>query len=437
LYIAVAAIALSSVAVTRALQAQAAPPAPHCGGATCESVARGFRVFIDRRLDGLDGNGRACADCHMPTDNFQLSPDDVEARYRLLQLRRRADPSADDPLFRPIDADDFRVNGDAAHDFSNLRQNGLVRVSLPLPPNMRLIDPATDQPSAETEADVWRMVPSVNNVALTGPDQGSPWARDPNPSGGYQLDARMGTLQEQALAALVNHAQIRNPAPQQMLDDLAAFQRVLFTSPRVRALPEALASGIDPLPETDLPLKPLEAQGKAVFGRACAHCHGGPGQSTPQIPIVRYHDIATQCPRPVDTVTPARFAFTPCPDRISRNARTYEITLAGGVRIRRSSDDPGRALLTGFVGGPANLDDWNKFDAPGLRGISRTAPYFHNNSAATLGDVVDHYIEFFKRVKVNAPPGVVPPIASTDGIHFDRAPTPAERAALIAYLRTL
>jgi cytochrome c peroxidase len=437
LYIAVAAIALSSVAVTRALQAQAAPPAPHCGGATCESVARGFRVFIDRRLDGLDGNGRACADCHMPTDNFQLSPDDVEARYRLLQLRRRADPSADDPLFRPIDADDFRVNGDAAHDFSNLRQNGLVRVSLPLPPNMRLIDPATDQPSAETEADVWRMVPSVNNVALTGPDQGSPWARDPNPSGGYQLDARMGTLQEQALAALVNHAQIRNPAPQQMLDDLAAFQRVLFTSPRVRALSEALASGIDPLPETDLPLKPLEAQGKAVFGRACAHCHGGPGQSTPQIPIVRYHDIATQCPRPVDTVTPARFAFTPCPDRISRNARTYEITLAGGVRIRRSSDDPGRALLTGFVGGPANLDDWNKFDAPGLRGISRTAPYFHNNSAATLGDVVDHYIEFFKRVKANAPPGVVPPIASTDGIHFDRAPTPAERAALIAYLRTL
>ena len=37
---------------------------------------------------------------------------------------------------------------------------------------------------------------------------------------------------------------------------------------------------------------------------------------------------------------------------------------------------------------------------PGLRGISKTAPYFHNNSAATLEEVVDHYIEFFKRVIV-------------------------------------
>ena len=29
---------------------------------------------------------------------------------------------------------------------------------------------------------------------------------------------------------------------------------------------------------------------------------------------------------------------------------------------------------------------------PGLRGIRKTAPYFHNNSAATLEEVVDHYI---------------------------------------------
>lgn len=53
----------------------------------------------------------------------------VEARFQILQLRRRGDPDADDPLFRPIDADDFRTNGDAASDFSNLRQNGLVRIT--------------------------------------------------------------------------------------------------------------------------------------------------------------------------------------------------------------------------------------------------------------------------------------------------------------------
>jgi len=31
----------------------------------------------------------------------------------------------------------------------------------------------------------------------------------------------------------------------------------------------------------------------------------------------------------------------------------------------------------------------------------------------------------------------IPPIATTDGVNFDRAPTLAERAALIAYLRKL
>ena len=153
--------------------------------------------------------------------------------------------------------------------------------------------------------------------------------------------------------------------------------------------------------------------------------------------MVRYHDISTQCPRPVDSVSPPRFQFAPCPPRLARNARTYEITLPNGTKVRRTSSDPGRALLTGFVGGPAPSDDWNKLDVNGLRGISRTAPYFHNNSADTLEDVVDHYIEFFKRAKANAPPGFVPPVASTDGVHFDRQPLPEERAALLAYLRKL
>jgi cytochrome c peroxidase len=408
-----------------------------CGGEPCDAVVRGFRSFFDRRLDDLSANGRSCADCHMAADNFQLSPASVEARFRFLQLRRRWDPNADDPLFRPIDADDFRTNGEHASDFSNLRHNGLIRIVFTLPSNMRLIDPATNQVSSETLVDVWRMVPSVNDVALTGPDGANPWPRGPNNTGGYQLDARVTTLQEQALGALINHAQIQNAPSQPFLDDLASFQRVLFTNHRVRTLSDAIRAGVAPSPEPDPPLNELEEQGKAVFGRACGHCHGGPGQSTTQAPVRRFHDIDTQCPRPIDTVTPARFAFTACPPRLARNARTYEITLANGTKIRRTSSDPGRALLTGFVGGPAAADDWNKFDVPGLRGLRQTAPYFHNNSAATLEAVVDHYVEFFNFVKANAPPGVVPPVASTDGVDFNRQPGPDERAALLAYLRKL
>jgi hypothetical protein len=165
--------------------------------------------------------------------------------------------------------------------------------------------------------------------------------------------------------------------------------------------------------------------------------------------VIRFHNIFSQCPRPVDAAVLKRFAFAACPPQLARNIRTYEIALSvptpspsgilpAGTRIRRTSSDPGRALLTGFVGGPAPLDDWEKFDVPGLRGIGKTAPYFINNSAATLEEMVDHYIELFKRVEANFIPGnVVPPIATTDGVHFDRRPKPEEREALLAYLRKL
>ena len=171
----------------------------------------------------------------------------------------------------------------------------------PLPPNIRLIDPATNAVSNETFVDVWRMVPTVNNVALTGPDASVPvWPRDPNPTGGYQLDARVTTLQEQALGALVNHAQIQYARPQQLLDDLSSFQRVLFTNHRVRALSDAVRQGATTLPDPDPRLNDLEQQGKAVFVRACSQCHGGPGQSTPAFPVNRFSNISSQCPRPVD-----------------------------------------------------------------------------------------------------------------------------------------
>jgi cytochrome c peroxidase len=430
--------------------------AQDCGGEPCDAVARGLLAFFDRRLEGLSANGRSCADCHMASDSFQLSPASAEARFQLLQLRRRWNPDADDPLFRPIDADDFRTNGENASDFSNLRQNGLVRITFQLPSNIWLIDPATNLPSSEAFVDVWRSVPTVNDVALTGPDHGILWPRGPNESGGYQLDARVGTLQEQAIGAFTNHAQVQNAPPQQLLDDLSSFQRVLFTNSRVRALSDAVREGTTPLPDPDRRLTALEEQGKAVFERACTQCHGGPGLSTPQAtpqappaPVIRFHNIFSQCPRPVDAAVLKRFAFAACPPQLARNIRTYEIALSvptpspsgilpAGTRIRRTSSDPGRALLTGFVGGPAPLDDWEKFDVPGLRGIGKTAPYFINNSAATLEEMVDHYIELFKRVEANFIPGnVVPPIATTDGVHFDRRPKPEEREALLAYLRKL
>ena len=87
-------------------------------------------------------------------------------------------------------------------------------------------------------------------------------------------------------------------------------------------------------------------------------------------------------------------------------------------------------LLTGQ---PADL---GVMDNTQLRGISRTAPYFHNNSAATLEEVLDHYDAFFRRVARLNPPPNLPPILSSDGLVVDRGfVTAEERPALLAYLR--
>src|SRR4029079_6130647 len=98
-------------------------------------ICRGTATFHDRTLAGLGGNGRACADCHMPSERFQLTPAAALTRFNQMNSSRE-----DAPLLRPIDANDFRINGAAAHDYTNLTVNGLVRVTIPLPPNVKLLD---------------------------------------------------------------------------------------------------------------------------------------------------------------------------------------------------------------------------------------------------------------------------------------------------------
>lgn len=408
-----------------------------CEDQPCSDVALGRKAFHDRSLKGLGGNDRSCADCHMPAgDTYQLSPAQAQARFDKLMARRAHNLNADDPLFRPIDADDFRVNGDSASDYSNLTKLGLIRITLPLPPNVKLIDAATNQPSNETFVDVWRAVPSLLNVRITGPDGGNPIStQGPGPTGGYQWDGRFSSLQEQAFNAMVAHAQITSPPSTKLLDEIAAFESTIFSSDSVRTLADAMEAGTSPLPDPDPELTPLEQQGKAVFVRACGQCHGNnnshPSQSTPieQVfatttpnAIPRYHRIRDTCPRP------AGFGFAPCSEQMMKNVRTYEITAANGATARIITSDPGRGLLTGIAA------DFGAFDVPQLRGINRTAPYFHNNSAATLEEMLDHYDAFFRFVSATVPTA---PMLTTDGVHIDRPPKPEERAALLAYLRRL
>jgi cytochrome c peroxidase len=88
------------------------------------------------------------------------------------------------------------------------------------------------------------------------------------------------------------------------------------------------------------------------------------------------------------------------------------------------SADAGRTVVTG------NTSDAGKFKTPSLRNVALTAPYMHDGRFATLEEVVAHYDHGVKRAAALDPNLAKHPDA---GLGL----TPAEQAALVAFLRTL
>lgn len=56
-----------------------------------------------------------------------------------------------------------------------------------------------------------------------------------------------------------------------------------------------------------------------------------------------------------------------------------------GRTVTVTTPDPGLALTTG------NANDVNLFKIPTLWGVKNTAPYFHDSSAASLEELMEHY----------------------------------------------
>jgi cytochrome c peroxidase len=56
-----------------------------------------------------------------------------------------------------------------------------------------------------------------------------------------------------------------------------------------------------------------------------------------------------------------------------------------GLYNEKNLHDRGRATITG------KEEDAGKFKVPGLRNVSKTAPYMHNGMFRTLREVIDYY----------------------------------------------
>jgi cytochrome c peroxidase len=445
------------------------------------------------------GNQRSCATCHVPENNFTLTPEHVAQVF---------ETNPNDPLFSAIDADDPTA---ATLTFEHLKK-GLIRVGLTLPDNMDVIDDAgTVTTPSDRTIFVWRAVPSIANAAMSAP---------------FQLDGRVLTLEEQAQGAIKGHSQ-GGERPRSELERIAAFERSVFSSPYAQTVADQLKLGVAPGDIADVDnepeLSPEETRGKDVYGQVCAPCHGGPNKAT--IVDRQIHDLAFPALKPDGTVlyqVPATDPPTPVLEAQPENefinigsamenflvriggtehesftkdvsfpryrfrfyvdASRTEIIAdlppsagpldgsagdpggggdpgdgsdtsagdgagGGGVGAELDSDgnpvagpnffpqlyttDPGRAVITG------SPYDFEAFDIPTLRGIAKTAPYWHNNISATLEDVVSLYSDhLFAKFPSLTLPGEKEPDLDGD-IGPPEAMTAQQKSDLVAFLKRL
>lgn len=92
---------------------------------------------------------------------------------------------------------------------------------------------------------------------------------------------------------------------------------------------------------------------------------------------------------------------------------------------------------TGLIQFTLLPQDMGRFKAPSLRNVEVTAPYFHDGSAATLDDVVDHYVSGGRTIASGPNAGVGRTNPFKSGLVSGFTLSSGERADLLALLRSL
>ena len=337
-------------------------------------VKEGKDIFFH---DTFGGNGRTCGTCHTAKTGT-ISPE---------QIQQLAKTDPDNAIFRPIDSDDGVGNS-----YTRLMKNATIRITLPLPPNIRY----HDNPSLRTFT-VFRSTPTTINSSLFPTN---------DPTGGNLMwDGRDANLQAQALGAVHAHDQNTIEPTSHQLDLVATFEQTLFSNYQI----ERFANG-GPPPTLPAGHTDSEKRGRAFFepGGACASCHSGPmlNQSLADNPtfvppgqefntvFAGFEDGLGFPPR-ADAPNPVINWDMDCTaDGFFCNTCTF----FGGTLVNDTDGtdgyctiampDPGEAIPK------ANPDFFLFFKTPSLWGVKNTAPYFHDNSEATLADVMKHYDKF-------------------------------------------
>ncbi|HEX2733161.1 MAG TPA: hypothetical protein VHM70_16235 [Polyangiaceae bacterium] len=419
-------------------------------------------------------NGRSCASCHVLSEETVLRPAHV---VDLLA----SNPS--DPLFNRIDADDPSAD---VPTYEHLKK-GLVRVTLTLPANMDLIDfDGNVVTPPDRTYSVWRAVPSVKNTAITAPYQYD------GRRATLQAQAQ-GAITSHSQGPIVSSCDL--DAIAEFQKDQFTSTRAKWVANK---LAHGEPVGRIRRPELTMDLTAAQARGRDVYNVACEACHGGATtlqvtnrtihdlafvelnadgnvvfdtSVTPPAPVLspqphneflnvgfgnltylgqvygdffgprfnasvslpryrfRFYTDATRTVRQVD-LPPVPVTISGNPFDLRPALDEHGAPIVGPNFLPQLwSTDPGRAGITG------DPHDFEAFDVPELRGIANTAPYFHDNSAATLRDAIDLYSRFI--LQFFAPLGLPLVNPPEEGSFFPESLSPQQKADLLEFLQVL
>lgn len=392
----------------------------------------------------LGSNGRTCLTCHQPAAAWSITPAQIQDAFQ--------DSAGTAPIFRLVDgavcpSADVSTLQKRISAYSLVLDKGLIRIFLPLPSQPTLqysiiavqdpynctTDPAygltsygPSQPSQGVVSVYRRPLPTTNMPFLTA----------------IMWDGREPSLASQVTDAVMIHLQgITAPTPDQIAQALT-FEQSLYSAQGVDLaagyLDEAGATGGPLVLSTqnfhvgindvlggdptgaafnadvmslygawaDAPqlghgpqaaataaAKAAVARGEKLFNEkainitgvaglndklglpsiagTCTTCHDTPnvGNHSVKLPI----NIGVVAPPAVGLDTTGLPVFTLRCDAGALAGQVFTVT------------DPGKALISG------KCADIGKMKGPILRGLAARLPYFHNGSAATLGNAVDFY----------------------------------------------
>ncbi|MGK3994845.1 hypothetical protein [Sorangium sp. So ce1024] len=351
-------------------------------------------------------NQRTCFTCHRGlVEELGLPPPPLSASVPL-----------DDALFTGL-------HGDAQGDpdgMRNLDELALIKYR----PNRFNPQRAEDDPFRRVF--FWRKSIRLVNLAF---------------SNGFLHDARARTMFETDRGAVFSHTQESDRRFDDLFtvqdgNDLEAFQFSQLSDPRLAALrdpsdPMFGTLARDPFHTVSIGTQ-AEARGKKVFERLCMTCHNVPNVFNNLSNVEALGNGETDVKNPVFGPAVTRTFNIGVSER-NRHGLRFSHHAGGGVFepivLPLVAEDgtvvPYEVTIdVGLAASTGRLEDVGRFKVPQLRRLARNAPYFHDNSAMTIEEVVDYFNSDFYN-------------DSKDGRRFPIRLNARQRADLIAFLKIL